>query len=164
MSSHRDRPQATPTGNEGDSLAWDEFLRDEGRDDEAPERPPPVERSRPARAESERKRRLTAAAHQGRVDYPYDLNPSTQGNGVGSSLDAPIDLTSPPPRRPSTVSGITQGIQAAREAGGTNSSRRNRIESGTSEVILPPWQPDAEVTKCPVCEQEFSWRFRKHHC
>ncbi|OQO14211.1 hypothetical protein B0A48_01087 [Cryoendolithus antarcticus] len=164
MSSHRDRPQATPTGNEGDSLAWDGFLRDEGRDDETPERPPSVERSRPARAESERKRRLTAAAHQGRVDYPYDTNPSTQGNGVGRSLDAPIDLTSPPPRRPSTVSGITQGIQAAREAGGTDSSRRHRRESGTSEVILPPWQPDAEVTKCPVCEQEFSWRFRKHHC
>lgn len=28
----------------------------------------------------------------------------------------------------------------------------------------PPWQPDAEVHKCPVCEQEFGFLFRKHHC
>ncbi|EHA25918.1 hypothetical protein ASPNIDRAFT_143971, partial [Aspergillus niger ATCC 1015] len=26
------------------------------------------------------------------------------------------------------------------------------------------WQPDAEVTKCPICGTTFSFWYRKHHC
>ena len=32
------------------------------------------------------------------------------------------------------------------------------------EVNLPKWQPDAEVTKCPICGTPFSFWYRKHHC
>ena len=28
----------------------------------------------------------------------------------------------------------------------------------------PEWQPDSEVTECPVCHTEFSFWYRKHHC
>ncbi|KAK1752392.1 FYVE zinc finger-domain-containing protein [Echria macrotheca] len=32
------------------------------------------------------------------------------------------------------------------------------------EFTLPRWQPDAEVTYCPICLTQFSIFVRKHHC
>ena len=32
------------------------------------------------------------------------------------------------------------------------------------EHILPRWQPDSEVSSCPICHHPFSFFFRKHHC
>lgn len=32
------------------------------------------------------------------------------------------------------------------------------------EVSLPRWQPDSEVTYCPICGTQFSFFIRKHHC
>ncbi|QIW98463.1 hypothetical protein AMS68_003981 [Peltaster fructicola] len=35
-----------------------------------------------------------------------------------------------------------------------------------SDIVppIPQWQPDEDVQKCPVCQQEFTLFFRKHHC
>ena len=33
-----------------------------------------------------------------------------------------------------------------------------------NSIVLPRWQPDAEVTYCPICTTQFSWFNRKHHC
>ncbi|KAJ9157567.1 FYVE zinc finger protein [Pleurostoma richardsiae] len=35
---------------------------------------------------------------------------------------------------------------------------------GPPELVLPRWQPDAEVTICPICRTQFSIFVRKHHC
>lgn len=32
------------------------------------------------------------------------------------------------------------------------------------EFTLPRWQPDAEVTYCPICGTQFGFFVRKHHC
>lgn len=32
------------------------------------------------------------------------------------------------------------------------------------EITLPRWQADAEVLKCPICGNTFSFWYRKHHC
>ena len=32
------------------------------------------------------------------------------------------------------------------------------------EYILPRWQPDTEVTHCPICHTQFNFWYRKHHC
>ncbi|KAH6606641.1 kinase anchor [Trichoderma cornu-damae] len=37
-------------------------------------------------------------------------------------------------------------------------------ERAESAVVLPRWQPDAEVTFCPICRAQFSIFVRKHHC
>ncbi len=37
-------------------------------------------------------------------------------------------------------------------------------ERTPSEVSLPRWQPDSEVTYCPICGTQFSIFVRKHHC
>ncbi|KAH7170582.1 hypothetical protein EDB81DRAFT_837344 [Dactylonectria macrodidyma] len=34
----------------------------------------------------------------------------------------------------------------------------------SSEWSVPRWQPDAEVTYCPICRAQFSFFVRKHHC
>ncbi|KAH0499471.1 hypothetical protein TgHK011_006668 [Trichoderma gracile] len=38
------------------------------------------------------------------------------------------------------------------------------LERTESAVVLPRWQPDAEVTYCPICRTQFSIFVRKHHC
>ncbi|KAI0401026.1 hypothetical protein F4802DRAFT_445276 [Xylaria palmicola] len=37
-------------------------------------------------------------------------------------------------------------------------------QSISQSVALPRWQPDNEVTSCPICNVRFSMFFRKHHC
>ncbi|ROV90672.1 hypothetical protein VPNG_10106 [Cytospora leucostoma] len=32
------------------------------------------------------------------------------------------------------------------------------------EQSVVTWEEDAKVPRCPFCQQEFSWSFRKHHC
>lgn len=34
----------------------------------------------------------------------------------------------------------------------------------SSDITLPRWQPDAEVTLCPICSTQFGIFVRKHHC
>ena len=35
---------------------------------------------------------------------------------------------------------------------------------GDLDSNLPRWQPDTEVTSCPICGTVFSFWYRKHHC
>lgn len=44
----------------------------------------------------------------------------------------------------------------------TRSAERERERQ--SSVVLPRWQPDGEVTYCPICRTQFSIFVRKHHC
>ncbi|ETS86496.1 hypothetical protein PFICI_00324 [Pestalotiopsis fici W106-1] len=37
-------------------------------------------------------------------------------------------------------------------------------QSRTADVVVPRWQPDSEVTSCPICHRDFSIFNRKHHC
>jgi FYVE-type zinc finger protein len=39
-----------------------------------------------------------------------------------------------------------------------------RRQEDLMEYILPQWQPDIEVTHCPICHTQFSFWYRKHHC
>lgn len=46
-------------------------------------------------------------------------------------------------------------------------SSRNDYLDGQEELdgmTLPRWQPDAEVSECPICGTVFSFWYRKHHC
>lgn len=48
--------------------------------------------------------------------------------------------------------------------GGRHGSTQSGHSSIPSEVALPRWQPDAEVTCCPICQTQFNFFVRKHHC
>ncbi|KAG5952380.1 hypothetical protein E4U53_000997 [Claviceps sorghi] len=64
-----------------------------------------------------------------------------------------------------------QSPDAARQG---DSSRRESQDSAIApssggmtalpDFSLPRWQPDVEVTFCPICRAQFSFFVRKHHC
>ncbi len=79
---------------------------------------------------------------------PHRSTSDSMAVAPGSSISDVIDLTSPErplPARPSPDAGMAR-------------DRRSR------EIVLPRWQPDVEVSKCPICGTGFGFWFRKHHC
>jgi hypothetical protein len=106
------------------------------------------------------------------------------GHGIYSELGSAMDL-------PDNGSGVSERIVPNRDVGRglqAGSSRRTTLAAGsdisgrrspplerarsnsvhsnrnTRDIILPRWQPDAEVTYCPICRTQFSFFVRKHHC
>jgi hypothetical protein len=59
--------------------------------------------------------------------------------------------------------------QAPRRAA-SHSSRVSQPDAHTpvldrdAPIVLPPWQPDEDVTHCFVCNTKFGFFYRKHHC
>lgn len=84
---------------------------------------------------ADRKRRLTTAeSPDRRGGYRSTVE-------EGSSQATAIDLTRSPP-----------------DGDHGDAARRG------SDLLIPPWQPDADVAHCPVCGTQFSFWYRKHHC
>lgn len=77
---------------------------------------------------------------------------STRSRASSNTVVSPevIDLTtsSPPPHRDAA-----QDTSLVRTP-----SDRSR------QCLVPRWQPDSEVSDCPICHRPFTWMFRRHHC
>lgn len=97
------------------------------------------------------------------------LPPSASGSSVSSHRSAgtrspsfqrrPATPPSPPPAsRRRTSSNAFAATRASHSQQRLPESRR------PSDLVLPRWQPDAEVTICPICHTQFSIFIRKHHC
>jgi len=146
-----------------DEVSWLDFLRTAGGT-------APLEPSN----SSDRKRRHTGTEPQ-RREYAYPTHPASMSNTAGwrpsgpnttrytgATAETAIDLTTPPrtrPAMPKISSGVEEGSTRARL--GSDSRRRGSRES---DAVVPKWQPDTEVSRCPVCKTEFSFWYRKHHC
>ncbi|KAI1134707.1 VAC1 protein [Hypoxylon sp. FL0543] len=57
--------------------------------------------------------------------------------------------------------------EEAGASGGTSllsplAAQRNQRKVIEQSVVT--WEDDGKVAKCPFCQQEFSWTFRRHHC
>ncbi|RMZ88624.1 hypothetical protein DV736_g4151, partial [Chaetothyriales sp. CBS 134916] len=126
--------------------------------------------TRPSPVTMDRKRRLTGSAYeQERRRYATDDSvtrhetPSREHNSsapafalrqtpsnAGSQRREVVDLTASSPSRP------------------TSSPSRQRLSrtssSSSPRYVVPRWQPDSEVTECPICGRAFTWVFRRHHC
>ncbi|KAL8856275.1 MAG: hypothetical protein Q9178_007112 [Gyalolechia marmorata] len=68
----------------------------------------------------------------------HDITFASRGHASSSSI-----MDRPLPRRPDVA------------------SHRHRE---SRDIILPRWQPDSEVTRCPICKTTFGFWYRKHHC
>lgn len=64
-------------------------------------------------------------------------------------------LASPPEDGVTTGGGLLSPV--ANLAG--QKTQRKQIEQS-----VVTWEEDAKVPRCPFCQQEFSWSFRRHHC
>ncbi|KAG8165248.1 hypothetical protein KVR01_005523 [Diaporthe batatas] len=81
------------------------------------------------------------------------------GPGSPSFSRRPATPPSPPPAsRRRTSSNAFAATRAVHQPQRPPESRR------PSDLVLPRWQPDAEVTFCPICHTQFSIFIRKHHC
>lgn len=80
-----------------------------------------------------------------------------------ASQQSPQDQANsrPLPANPSTLRG---NAPAFRPSAPTPPARPTSRPRTGHEVALPRWQPDAEVTLCPICNTQFSFFVRKHHC
>ncbi|KAL1958800.1 hypothetical protein VTO42DRAFT_3637 [Malbranchea cinnamomea] len=151
-----------------DQQTWAEFLRDEqdGKEDMG-ERDTPDTISGESFSSAGKKRRLTVSAtdatSHGRIHSRarQDQTPEaasselprhvswrndSSGEAPGSSRDNAID-----------ISGSPQSVSRQ-----LNSLRHR--ESSFTDYRLPRWQPDSEVSKCPICGITFNFWYRKHHC
>lgn len=77
-------------------------------------------------------------------------NPTSPGHGSDPDQNEIIDLTGSSPPAP-TQANIP--------------IRPNPPQSDSSRsYVVPRWQPDAEVSECPICRRPFGFLFRRHHC
>ncbi|KAK4504247.1 hypothetical protein PRZ48_005163 [Zasmidium cellare] len=149
-----------------DDLTWLDFLRTAGgtvRDDPRPQQ---LDRTDSA----ERKRRHTGSEPQRRTQpHPYQSynRPSapSASSQLGNSLETAIDLTTPP-RPPQQRPPQPPTSRPAPSAVRTMDTRAHvwDVAPRESELRRPKWQPDHEASECPVCHNEFSIFYRRHHC
>jgi hypothetical protein len=58
--------------------------------------------------------------------------------------------------------GLAPGIRGDQPI--TTSDSSDQAPAARDCLILPPWQPDSEVSECPICGKAFGFWYRKHHC
>ncbi|OJD16042.1 hypothetical protein AJ78_03755 [Emergomyces pasteurianus Ep9510] len=117
-------------------------------------------------ASLERKRRLTSASDNAGRARPAAGIPSVDSGSVRSR---PGPSATQPWERPSSGLPGSSSENAIDLSGSQESvsrqlnSLRHR-ENSFTDYELPRWQPDSEVSKCPICDTQFSFWYRKHHC
>ncbi|KAF2124500.1 FYVE-domain-containing protein [Dothidotthia symphoricarpi CBS 119687] len=135
-----------------------------------PARPlPRADSSSSSSRSSDRKRRLTTADSPMRRPSSIRMHNTPAGN---SSMD-PIMLDSPPvpSRAPLQTSASSRPLPPSFNPSRPLPSPPSLPSQSSpasyrrgSDLVLPPWQPDVEVSQCPVCTRPFTFLFRKHHC
>lgn len=97
--------------------------------------------------------------------HSYKRRTSVEASTSGSLVDT--DNRKPSSSTRSTAYGRSRRSQPSGSEDITilsESSSRPLLGARNGSVILPRWQPDAEVTYCPICRTQFSFFVRKHHC
>ncbi|PUU75021.1 FYVE zinc finger-domain-containing protein [Tuber borchii] len=68
----------------------------------------------------------------------------------------------PPPHLPRRNS--NHGSVSSHSSQSPSPHRRVTSRRQTSELVLPEWQPDESVNRCPICHNGFTFFNRRHHC
>ena len=162
MGTHR---RMTVDGTRENAETWMDFIREPQTGEEDDQERVRAAARRAAIVAADRKRRL----QETRDDYTRRRSASTMSLGhfarnqmkqqqqpAAHSNAAFPQSFHPPSRR-------TTSIDTNRPLPQTPSitSPKPRL---TGEIVLPRWQPDSEVSECPICGRTFTFWFRKHHC
>ncbi len=111
---------------------------------------------------AERKRRLEAIATspaRRTGSGVVEMQRGERDGGLGSGRGQARLFQGPGPGSGSEVGSAIDSAGAGEGMGVGDGERRRE-----SEIRVPRWQPDEEVSKCPVCGVGFTFWFRKHHC
>lgn len=100
----------------------------------------------PTSIASQERRRSPQEAERSRY-YPYPTSTLRVARGSGSR---------PRPGR--------SGRSSPTAPRGSLGPRHDEEATSPAEFTVARWQPDAEVTLCPICRSQFTWVTRKHHC
>ena len=96
---------------------------------------------------------VTSSAIAGTGCVAEDSRSSELGQDVRSNRWQAMD---------STLSGSESN--AALDEGRLSGIMRDDISERYFDMSLPRWQPDIEVSSCPICGTVFGFFYRKHHC
>ncbi|KAI1756585.1 hypothetical protein F4782DRAFT_272457 [Xylaria castorea] len=91
-------------------------------------------------------------AHGSSSSTQLDLSRALRESHLPGPASAPGPSTAQPPRS-SSMNPIAPNFVPRREQPDVPQS-----------ITLPTWQPDTEVTHCPICGVRFSMFLRRHHC
>lgn len=130
--------------------------------------PEAVARARAEKARQDRELPSIPASEAG----PSSSRHQTSGTVSPSAQRRPATPPSPPPpiRRRTSSNNFgpaprsSQAIAPPVQQQQQQQTRPSGSSRRPSEIVLPRWQPDAEVTICPICGTQFSVFIRKHHC
>jgi hypothetical protein len=125
----------------------------------------------------DRKRRLTATSHEDRAPPRRQSGAEPSSSRVEHNRPLPMlphDGHETPPGAPgstqenainilSSPSFPDPSIHSSRRPSNTVSTP-SQPSQNLMEYTLPRWQPDSEATHCPICDTQFSFWYRKHHC
>ncbi|KAJ8070447.1 hypothetical protein OCU04_000821 [Sclerotinia nivalis] len=90
---------------------------------------------------------------------------SFQSRRTSSSTKSLAEQPTRSSANPTSSSSDDEGTPTiSRSSSGVTQRQTRDREPIRSEVIVPRWQPDSEVTQCPICHTSFGWLNRKHHC
>jgi hypothetical protein len=117
----------------------------------------------------DRKRRLTGSAYEGErrrhtpTEFYTRQGPQRSDQAASAaalSLRQSMSNNTGPPRE---VVDLTRSSSPPSSPEVAPRASRNS-SSSSRRYVVPRWQPDAEVTECPICNRPFTWLFRRHHC
>lgn len=97
------------------------------------------------------------------------IEPSSRSQFIGPDGQV-VDLaTIMYPHRASSIADSAPRLSTGRRSSlrqqySHTRERPQRYRRNSPEFAVPRWQPDAEVTLCPICNTQFSIWVRKHHC
>jgi hypothetical protein len=93
------------------------------------------------------------------TDHPDQRARSSQGTNAPNSQGAQRAHTTPSRERMDAPLPSPRPLEEALPP-----LPRSARQSISSDQQRPRWQPDNEVTYCPICHTQFSFFIRKHHC
>jgi hypothetical protein len=162
-------PNLSDTGGR-EPPTWSEFLRESSTLTAGMDLASDTDRMN--RLAADRKRRLTGSAQDsGRRRTLNGGFHSRQLSGQSHQLDGPSSpQRSAWPRRTDSIDhsrtnyvDLTNSPPPASQQLPQPSLAKPPFISA-QQYVLPRWQPDSEVTECPICKRQFSVFFRRHHC
>ena len=158
--------RAPPRHRQGsgfDAAAWTELLNHSSEVVDQGQQNYDISARRRAMMVEDRRRRLSEHL-DGQARRRYSGERGTHRGFPPSRQDTGRPFNRPLPFGP--LEGTAESTAA-----NSVSSRRPRIsdednrQCGSSrEIKLPVWQPDEEISNCPICGNAFTFWYRKHHC